>query len=76
MGEDFRMLSLEEAAALKDETVTLRGFGLDGLSFTLESGETIMVYPCFVCGGPGAHLNIAEVDPKILADSGADFESA
>jgi hypothetical protein len=76
MEEQIRMLSPEEAAALAGLSVTINGFGLDGMSFVLESGETILIYPCFVCGGPGAHLNIAEVDPSIVVRPGSDIESA
>lgn len=53
----------EELADLIGTPLTLDGIMLgegapDMVSLGTEDGRSIIIAPCFVCGGDGAHLNI------------------
>ncbi len=80
MREEIRPLDEAEMRALNHVAATILGLDSSGILFKLDDGRVILAFSCLVCGGPEAHLNLAEVDPQFAVDNlppaGPDIETS
>lgn len=62
MSDEARFIEPFEILGLLDSVVTIRALGLEEMTLEREDGSTVVIWPCFSCGGDGSHLNIGILD--------------